>query len=55
MLFPADSAPTANTLNDRDVCVDPQLGHFALVASAPLLMLRTSRSNFASHDLQMYS
>jgi hypothetical protein len=53
-LPPLVSAPTAKTLNERVVCVEPQLGHFAFVPSAPL-MFRTSRSNLASHDLQTYS
>jgi hypothetical protein len=39
----ADSAPTANTLRERSVFVDPHFGHFCL--SAPLIV-RTSWSNF---------
>jgi hypothetical protein len=54
-LFPVDSAaPTAKTLSERAVCVDPQVGH-AIFASLALLIERTSCSNFASHDLHTYS
>jgi hypothetical protein len=45
----APSAPTAKMLRLRPVRVDPHLGHAGLSLSA-LLMLRTSFSNFVSHD-----
>jgi hypothetical protein len=45
-------APAAKTLIARAVLVDPQEGHFAL---AWLLIERCNCSNFASHDLQVYS
>ena len=57
-LAPAPSAPTANTLSARAVFTDPHDGHFTLgpsALSAALDIVRCNCSNFASHDLQMYS
>jgi hypothetical protein len=44
----ACSAPTAKTLNDRAVLVDPHLGHGIVWASSLELIVRTSFSNFVS-------
>jgi hypothetical protein len=46
------SAATANTLSERCVCVDPHSGHFAELSP---LIVRTNCSNFALHDLHVYS
>jgi hypothetical protein len=46
------SAATANTLSDRWVWLDPHSGHFAEVSP---LIVRTNCSNFALHDLHVYS
>lgn len=48
----ADSAPTAKTLSDRAVFVDPHLGH--AIGSVEFIDF-TSFSNFLSQDLQAYS
>ena len=49
----ADSAPTANTLNDRDVSVFPHLGHGIFASFA--LIERTSFSNRSEQLAQVYS
>jgi hypothetical protein len=49
----ADSAPTAKTLSERAVCVEPHLGHFCL--SAAPLIVRTNWSNFEWQLWQVYS
>jgi len=46
------SAPTANTLSERAVFVEPHSGHFAV--GSPLIV-RTSCSNLLLHDWQVYS
>ena len=43
---------TAKTLRLRAASGDPHLGHFAF---SPPLIVRTSCSNFALHDPQVYS
>jgi len=48
----APSAPTANTLSERAVFVEPHSGHFAF--GSPLIV-RTSCSNLLLHDSQVYS
>ena len=55
---PAPSAPTANTLNARAVLLDPHDGHLTFgpsASSAAADIVRCNCSNFASHDLQVYS
>ena len=47
------SAPTANTLNERDVSVLPHFGHG--VFSSAALMERTSFSKRSEQFAQMYS
>ena len=54
--FPPDSAPTAKTLSARAVFVDPHDGHFVPApSSAVAVIVRCNCSNFAWHDLQVYS
>jgi hypothetical protein len=42
------SAPTAKTLKERAVLVDPHFGHGIVAASSLELIVRTSFSNFVS-------
>jgi hypothetical protein len=55
--LPAPSAPTANTLSDRAVFTDPHDGHLTSgpSSSSAADIVRCNCSNFASHDLQIYS
>ena len=52
--FAPPVAPTANTLSARAVRLEPHAGHFTF-ASPLSFIVRCNCSNFASHDLHVYS